>query len=256
MSTRGLIGVIVDDTIKTSYNHFDSYPSGLGVDIVNQIADMLKRWGIDMMREQARKVVLVTEDTKPTSKQIKTLKPFADLGVGNQSENDWYCLLRDLQGNIVDTLVVGYMIDSNDFAKDSLFCEWAYIINLDNSTLEVYNGLQTAPHKKGRFAAKKYARKPKPTYEGENIYYPIALIAVFPLNDIPTDFVDICEFNSQSLWAKEDGTEFDDVNMAINSLKVGESCIAYYVYKDEKTPSIKATRINKDKIKIENIEED
>ena len=33
MGTRGFVGVKVDNTIKGSYNHFDSYPDGLGQDI-------------------------------------------------------------------------------------------------------------------------------------------------------------------------------------------------------------------------------
>ena len=31
------------------------------------------------------------------------------------------------------------------FAKDSLFCEWAYVVNLDTEMLEVYRGFQETP---------------------------------------------------------------------------------------------------------------
>lgn len=34
MGTRGIVGLIIDTQIKASYNHFDSYPSGLGLDVV------------------------------------------------------------------------------------------------------------------------------------------------------------------------------------------------------------------------------
>jgi hypothetical protein len=33
--------------------------------------------------------------------------------------------------------------NSKSFAADSLFCEWAYVINLDNDTLEIYKGFNT-----------------------------------------------------------------------------------------------------------------
>lgn len=32
------------------------------------------------------------------------------------------------------------MVDAGEFPKDSLSCEWAYIINLDDATLEVCKG--------------------------------------------------------------------------------------------------------------------
>lgn len=38
--------------------------------------------------------------------------------------------------------------DNNDFILDSLSCEWGYILNLDNNTLEVWKGFQKYPDKK------------------------------------------------------------------------------------------------------------
>ena len=32
------------------------------------------------------------------------------------------------------------MIDNKEFMGDSLFCEYAYILNLDNNYLEIYKG--------------------------------------------------------------------------------------------------------------------
>jgi len=39
------------------------------------------------------------------------------------------------------------MVDQADFLKDSLFCEWGYVINLDKGVLEIYRGFQKAPSK-------------------------------------------------------------------------------------------------------------
>jgi hypothetical protein len=51
------------------------------------------------------------------------------------------------------------MIDSKGFLSDSLFCEWAYIINLDKEVLEVYEGFQEEESDnrfKGDYAKEKY----------------------------------------------------------------------------------------------------
>ncbi len=177
MSTRGLFGVVIDGEVKAAYNHSDSYPSWLGKRMVEQVTDMLDRWGIEDMRKHARNLVLVDESTAPTADQIETLKGFSNLGVGNQTDDDWYCLLRELQGDLTDTLTVGYMIDGNDFAKDGLFCEWGYLVNLDDGVLEVYKGFRQDPHTDGRFA----------DLDGSSGYAPIALIATYPFDDLPKD---------------------------------------------------------------------
>lgn len=245
MGTRGLMGVVAGGIVKASYNHFDSYPGGLGADIVKQINDMLSRWGLKKMKKQALALRLVDETTTPTPEQIKTLHGFANLNVGEQTDDDWYCLLRELQGNLTDTLVTGYMIDGENFAKDSLFCEWGYLVNFDDGILEVYYGFQKSPHTNGRFAE----------LETDGEYYPIAMIATFTLDAIPDDFVDICEFSSKDLFINSDGVRFFDPGEAIGSLKIGENCVAYSVWGDDEPElCMNATMVSEDEIKIENIE--
>jgi hypothetical protein len=61
---------------------------------------------------------------------------------------------------------------------NSLFCEYAYVINLDEQILEYYEGFQRVPQKGNR-----YGQEPYETRIGE-IYYPCALCNVFKLQDI------------------------------------------------------------------------
>lgn len=152
MGTRGAFGFISKGKTKVTYNHYDSYPTGLGVSVIKAC--------IDYPREQiaaaADAITLVKEDKKPTKAQIKKCiaAGLADFNVSTRSENDWYCLLRNLQGDI-ESFVSGrapFMIDSEAFLADSLFCEWAYIINCDTGNLEVYQGFNQDPKAPGRYA--------------------------------------------------------------------------------------------------------
>lgn len=77
--------------------------------------------------------------------------------------------------------VLSYVMESPDgspvcnnsweFAKDSLFCEWAYVVDLDADTLEVYRGFQEAPHTDGRWASEEPAKG----------YFPCRLVRTLPL---------------------------------------------------------------------------
>lgn len=153
MSTRGAFGFRINDQDKVTYNHSDSYPSGLGQTVIEACI----KHPAEYMRIAVEKIELVDEDKKPTKAQIKKcqIAGFIDTGVGLQSEDDWYCLLRGAQGD-VEAFIEGrvpFMIDGNDFLADSLFCEWAYIINLDTQKLEIYRGFNKDPDAAGRYAA-------------------------------------------------------------------------------------------------------
>lgn len=186
MGTRGIMGVRIDGQDKLTYNHYDSYPDGLGEAMVKDIRSLIKT---KKMETQARGITFIDPEIKPTPNQIAKLNPYTDLGVSNQSTSDWYCLTRKLQGNLKDTLAAGLMDDAKDFMNNSLFCEWAYIVNFDDGLFEVYRGFQTdLKDQKGRYAVK---HKPpfEPSYKGQEQYFPVALIATFPLKDIPKDWI-------------------------------------------------------------------
>ena len=74
--------------------------------------------------------------------------------------------------------------DSNDFLIDSLFCEYAYIINLDKNVLEFYRGFNKDKNAKGRYASliSKWNAS-DPNMNGED-YYGVKLVQEIPLQDI------------------------------------------------------------------------
>lgn len=176
MGTRGAVGFRSNMQDKVQYNHFDSYPSGLG----QEVLQFLQSSNIAHLKEISENIVLVYKNIKPTEKQIKECAKWTDLSVSEQSTSDWYCLLRQAQGNF-DAYKDGlkYMLSGESFLLDSLFCEYAYIINTDEGVLEFYSGFNKKVRKtKGRYAALQ-ANKDR-----DNGYYGVALIKKYQLEEI------------------------------------------------------------------------
>lgn len=178
MGTRGLFGFRLKEKDYLAYNHFDSYPSGLGVKMAEFVQGIKN---VKTTMAKVAKLLLVSEDEKPSYEQIQKLRKFSDPKVSTGQLDEWYCLLRKCQGNPQAILQAGVMIDGHEFAADSLFCEWGYIVNFDTQKLEVYKGFQDKPHKNGR-----YARLP---VEKDSKYYPIALVAEIPFKKVTPDSV-------------------------------------------------------------------
>lgn len=177
MGTRGVYGFYKNSESKLTYNHFDSYLECLGQSVV----DFIQSSTIEELNEICDKIILVEEDGKPTNEQIKECNKWLNTTVSSQSASDWYCLLRNAQGKL-DSYKNGlrYMIDSKEFIKDSLFCEYGYIINLDKNTLEIYEGFQHKPNNS------RYVYK-----NNENGYYNCKQICEFSLIDIPYNWMEI-----------------------------------------------------------------
>lgn len=169
MGTRGACGFVVDGKIKVSYNHYDSYPSGLGAEIVQ----FLNTNKIDTLKKYAKSIKLVDSEKTPTATQLKKLQ---SIGFNVNEGDNWYNILRSYQGKLQQALSNNctFMTDEQDFLKDSLFCEYAYLINLDEGILEFYRGFNQSPILTGRFAG----------FPAERGYYPVVLMKSYPLEDL------------------------------------------------------------------------
>lgn len=130
------------------YNHADSYPSGLGADIVTFVREHLDTESkVDSFKNKVMGLEVVEQEGKPSA---ATYDYYARINAadrpGDYAKSDYYNLLRVYQG--VNTLAgissgeLKHWIDSKGFIKDSLFCEYAYIMNLDRGVLEFYEGFQ------------------------------------------------------------------------------------------------------------------
>lgn len=184
MGTRGLVGLYHKGITKAAYNQFDSYPSELGVTILKEIRDAVLQ-GVDL-KAIFESIVLVDERAIPTPEEVEATEFYHDLTVSNRATSDWYCLLRKAQGTLFPYLDgrLKYMIDYADFIKNSLFCEWAYLINLDTEMFEVWRGYQQKPVKGNRYGVQ-FDENTK-TSIGER-YFPCRMVKEYRLAELPTN---------------------------------------------------------------------
>lgn len=138
MSTRGAYGFIKNQKMKVSYNHWDSYLEGLGETMVSFIQGTSKK----ELNDIYDKIKLVNQDDIPNFSQRKKLtKLFKKFGLSlyddykhfGSGKKDWYYFLNPTQGKPeYFKKGLNYMTDDQNFLNDTLFCEYAYLIDLDN----------------------------------------------------------------------------------------------------------------------------
>lgn len=146
MSTRGAYGYRYKGKEYLLYNHFDSYFSGLGANLINAIKEL----DIDTMRKAVENIVVVKTNDEATDEQYKEVidagvKEIEDSEIGfygeKESAKKWYYLLRSIQFDAKPFLdgSIKYWPVYNEFIDDETFCEWAYILDLDSEILEIYS---------------------------------------------------------------------------------------------------------------------
>lgn len=177
MGTRGAYGFRIDGTDKITYNHFDSYPDALGLDM----AKYVKNHTDAELAEAARRLIAIEPDSKATPEQIAKYKRFADPGVSSGNLSDWYVLLRGAQCNPEAWhRGLDHFSSDGEFMADSLFCEFAYVVNLDEGTLEFYRGFNKDKAAPGRYAA----LERKTDGSRANEYFGVRLVESVPLATI------------------------------------------------------------------------
>lgn len=185
MGTRNLTMVISNGETKIAqYGQWDGYPEGQGATALEfLLASDMKVFKANL--ERCRFI----ENSKRKQKEMENF--LAKIGSANgwmngeQAEKyhkKYPFLTRDNGAKILDMVYddktdkLIWLNNSEDFAADSLFCEWAYVIDLDKNTFEVYEGFNKTPlTKEDRFF----------NLKGENDYEPIKMIKSYDLNNLP-----------------------------------------------------------------------
>ena len=211
MGTRGFIGFVINGQEKIAYNHWDSYPRGLGVDVLS----FLLNSDPDVIRQQAANLRVVAPDSSPTDEDVEKLRGYSDTSVSSGDIKEWYVLLRRTQGNPALMLEAGVIEDAAEFPLDSLFAEWGYVIDFDANMFEVYKGFQHAPHELGRFASR--GLSDNELERGRNVitgnsYYPCALVGYFPLDALPSTRLFLATVDPNDVDYEDDDSDEDEGN--------------------------------------------
>jgi hypothetical protein len=182
MGTRGFVAFVADERETVTYNHWDSYPEGLGIVVLEFVRELTEHTEVEY-REKAAHVKHVDDDVPPTRDQVVELIGHANLGVSTGQAAEWYVLLRETHGKPGLILDVGYAEHAPKWPLDSLFAEWGYVIDFDRRKLEVYTGFQHSVPEFGRWAG----LSPEPRYEGDSAdYHAVGLAKTYDFDDLPT----------------------------------------------------------------------
>ena len=168
MGTRNLTVVVVDGEYKVAqYGQWDGYPTGQGSVICEFIQNQMD---LEKFKTAVRKCTYVNAET---------------LNAMWENDREKYSYLsRDTGGDILNLVQNGTAKELHneiDFAAESLFCEWAYVLDLDNEVLEVYRGFNKDPLNSSErfFNLSEKAEKTKHKHSSGG-YTPVKLYRKFP----------------------------------------------------------------------------
>ena len=186
MGTRGLTMVVSKGKTRVAqYGQWDHYPSGQGRTALEFLHN------VDF-KQFAKKLYRCKFVKRKKQKEINSF--LESLGCANgwmtmaqaeQYKNQFPYLSRDHGAGILELIMESedkeiWLYDQTNFAADSLFCEYAYVIDLDKRTFEIYSGFNTSEvDPSERFSYLKGKNK-------ENDYGVIRHMKTYSLDNLPT----------------------------------------------------------------------
>lgn len=185
MGTRNLTMVIHKEETKIAqYGQWDGYPKGNGVKILTFLRNKKRVKRLTNKLKNVR--FATTEDDKKIDKFLKSIgckDGWMNMEQAEKYHKQYPYNSRDIGADILEMVAYSedkeiVLHDSTDFAGDSLFCEWAYVIDLDNRKLEVYSGFNKEPVAEGERFAK--------VAISDTGYDRIKCIKKFDLDKLPT----------------------------------------------------------------------
>jgi hypothetical protein len=193
MGTRNLTIVVLDGKVKVAqYCQWDGYCEGQGATVL----EFLKSIGVDnyTFKEYLRKCEFVSDEyIQNRWEDVGAINGSATMEVSDKFKKNHPQFHRDLGAGVLEGIASGKFLQlKNDieFAADSLFCEWAYVVDMDNHVLEIYRGFNKSPlHGDERFAYLQetvlWHEENKGRISKDKEYYPIKLAKSYFFTDLP-----------------------------------------------------------------------
>lgn len=180
MGTRHLIVAVKGgQTRLAQYCQWDGYPSGNGVEVLRFIQSKTR---LAKLSKALDRVEFLTQDQLDQAyRNLGVTGDFMSNAQAAKFKRQFPLLSRDHSAKVLTMLLTDEqpkLVNQEDFAGDSLFCEWAYVIDYDKQTFEVYQGFNKAALDDGaRFAH---------TRQDDSNYHPVRLIAEWKFSELPT----------------------------------------------------------------------
>ena len=149
MGTRHLIAVVKDKKyVVAQYGQWDGYLSGQGKDILSFLKNDIDR---KKFENNLDKVSYATSDElqRMWKEAGADDSEFIGMEVSDKFKEMYPENSRDTGANILniikDTNKPLKIVNDINFPKDGLMCDYAYVIDFDNSVFEVYRGFNEEP---------------------------------------------------------------------------------------------------------------
>lgn len=145
MGTRHYIGVISDKETKVAqYGQWDGYPEGQGATVLN----FLREANLETFKSKLNNCRFI-EDRNEIRQMYVSVgdDPNNNFGfisheIAEKFNEKWPSLSRDTGGKILELIYNSetevLLQNSENFLDDSVFCEFAYVIDLDKNTLTCF----------------------------------------------------------------------------------------------------------------------
>lgn len=171
MGTRHLICVTSGGQYRVAqYGQWDGYPEGQGLIVLNFCRRLAGPECLADFKRKAEACRFLSDE------EIDALN-----AAGNWKLTHSH-LSRDIGAKILDCVAANdglELVDSTKFAGESLFCEWAYVVDLDAMRLEVYRGFNT----NNVDPAERFAHVPL----SHDTLKQVRFVRAWHLSDLPSD---------------------------------------------------------------------
>lgn len=217
MGTRNLTVVVVDGIHRVAqYGQWDGYPDGQGVTVTAFLHDVLTNNRLGEFEDKVRTTTWLTnEDLKArwVAAGADPASDFVSLDISEKFAGMYPENSRDIGAAVLQLVLdrdtpVG-LRDDILFGLDSLFCEFAYVIDLDAKTIEFYKGFNkdasaNAPRFMALPEAQAHLDEENKDRGSTSRYEAVALVGTFTFDELVQEGAQAIVNRMNALIAEDD----------------------------------------------------